>query len=205
MATVTPLHRPDHDPPIELHDRALDNLQFIRRTMESSGQFTAVSGLGGILLGVTGMVAAFIAGGQPTAEAWTTTWLIAAAVGIPSSGWAVLRKTRRAGVPLFQGSGRKFVLGLAPALVAGAALTVVLFRKDLVDLLPGTWLLLYGVGIVTAGAFSVRVIPLLGLSFMLVGIVALFSPAAWGNALMGVGFGGLHLVFGAVITWRYGG
>lgn len=205
MATITPLRRPDSDPPIELHDRALDNLQFIRKTMESSGQFTAVSGLGGILLGVAGLAAAFIAGRQATAEAWTITWLIAAGIGIPASGWAVLRKARRAGVPLFQGPGRKFVLGLAPALVAGAALSIVLLREDLVDLLPGTWLLLYGVGIVTAGTFSVRIIPLLGLSFMLVGVVALFSPAVWGNALMGVGFGGLHLAFGAVITRRYGG
>jgi hypothetical protein len=205
MATVTPLHRPDPDPPIELQDRALDNLQYIRRTMESSGQFTAVSGVGGLALGAIGIVAAVVGMRQATPGAWIVTWLAAATVGIPACGWAVFRKARAAGVPIFQGPGRKFVLGLAPALGAGMVLTLVLWQEGLSGLLPGTWLLLYGVGVVTAGTFSVRVIPLLGLSFMVLGVVALLAPVTWGNTLLGLGFGGLHLGFGALIARRYGG
>ncbi len=205
MTTITPLHQPEPEAPTALHDRAMDHLVYIRRTMESSGRFTALSGLGGILLGITGFVGTAVAMRQPTPETWVATWLVAAAVGLPVAGWAVMRKARRAGVPLFNGPGRKFLLGFVPALVAGAVLTVVLFREDLTSVLPGAWLLLYGVGVLTAGTFSEKILPLMGLSFMLLGIATLFSPVAWGDAYMAVGFGGLHILFGVVITRRYGG
>jgi hypothetical protein len=183
----------------------MDHLVYIRKTMESSGRFTALSGWGGILLGITGLVGTAVASRQPTQEAWVVTWLVAATVGLPLAGSAVVRKARRAGVPLFNGTGRKFLLGFVPALATGAVLTGVLFREDLISLMPGVWLLLYGAGVLTAGTFSERILPLMGLSFMLLGIAALFSPLAWGDVYLAAGFGGLHLLFGAVITRRYGG
>jgi hypothetical protein len=205
MTSITPLHRPEPEPATALHDRAMDHLVYIRRTMESSGRFTALSGWGAILLGITGLVGTAIAMRRSTPEAWLLTWLVAATLGLPLSGWAVVRKARRSGVSLFNGPARKFLLGFVPALAAGGVLTGVLFREDLIALMPGVWLLLYGAGVLTAGTFSERILPFMGLSFMLLGIAALFSPLAWGNAFMAAGFGGLHILFGAVITRRYGG
>jgi hypothetical protein len=81
----------------------------------------------------------------------------------------------------------------------------VCFEHALLGLLPGVWMLLYGVGVVAAGTFSVRIVPVMGLAFMVVGTVALFAPASWTTACMAAGFGGLHLFFGTLIARRHGG
>jgi hypothetical protein len=125
------------------------------------------------------------------------------ALGI--GGWTVARKAYSAGLPLLSGPGRKVALSLAPPLVAGAMLTAVLFEAGLIWPLSGMWLLLYGTGVVAAGAYSVRVVPVMGLSFMLLGAIALMAPVSWGTAFMGLGFGGFHIFFGVLIAWRYGG
>jgi hypothetical protein len=204
MAAGTPLRpRPIESPAVDTYD--IENLRFIRETMERSAAFTAVPGWGGVLIGVTAVVASLVAAGESSPRAWLAVWLAEAAVAIILGGVAVVRKARAADLRLFSGPSRKFALSLSPPLVAGALLTVILYRAGLESFLPGLWLLLYGTGVVTGGAFSVRVVPVMGLCFMLIGTVALFSPAAWGNWLLGAGFGGLHVVFGLTIARRYGG
>lgn len=204
MGTIHPLH-PRRDEPTELHDRAMDNLRFIRETMERAASFTAVSGWGAVVIGAMALAAAWVASGQPSAERWVAVWLAAALLAVTTGGWATAWKARQARMPLLSGPGRKFALSLVPALVAGAVLTGVLYRAEMIFALPGVWLLLYGTGIVTAGTFSAPVVPVMGMCFMALGAGALFAPAAWGDAFMAAGFGGLHVVFGALIARRYGG
>ncbi len=183
----------------------MDNLRFIRETMERAGSFTAVSGWGQVAIGLTALVAAWIAGAQADAEGWMAVWSVEAFVALAIGGWAVARKAYIAGMPLLSGPGRKVALSLAPPLLAGAMLTAVLFEAGLLWPLPGMWLLLFGVGVVAAGAYSVRIVPVMGLSFMILGTFTLLAPPSWGNSLMGLGFGGIHIAFGLLIAWRYGG
>ncbi len=206
MASVHPLRpRPQPEEPVALHARAMDNLRFIRETMERAGSFTGVPGWGEVAIGFIGLGAAAVASRQPSVEAWLLIWIGAALLSLVVGVWAMVRKARAVGMPLLSGPGRKFALSLAPPLLAGVVLTLVLYQAELVRVLPGMWLLLFGTAVVTAGAFSIRIIPLMGLCFMLLGGVALFTPPIWGDAFMAAGFGGLHIVFGTLIARRYGG
>lgn len=202
-----PSLRPSRPPksPLALHDRAMDNLRYIRETMERSQPFTGVSGLGGILMGTIALGAAALARFAPTTVAWVGLWMGAAALSLGVALAAMSRKAREAGTTLLVGAGRKFTWNLTPPLLVGALLTVALTAAEATQLLPGVWLLLYGTGVVAGGAFSVRVVPLMGLTFMLAGAVALFLPAGWEDVVMAAGFGGLHIVFGVVIWRKYGG
>jgi hypothetical protein len=201
MATVQPI-RAAHPEPVSLHSHAMDNLKFIRETMERAGSFTAVPGWGGFAMGVSALIASVIAASQSSREAWLMTWLLEGMFAIALGALAMSRKANLAQVPLLSAPARKFVLSFAPPLMVGALLTLVLYRAGLTGAIPGTWLLLYGTGVVTGGAFSVRVVPVMGLCFMFIGAVALLS---WGTAFLATGFGGLHLVFGFIIARRYGG
>ncbi len=191
--------------PVALDDHARDNLRFIRETMERAGSFTAVPGWGGVAIGITAIGAAVIASRQTASFDWFATWIIEAAVAISIAVWTTISKARLAGTSLLSGPGRRFVYSFAPPLFAGALLTLLLARTEPIGAIAGVWLLLYGTGVVTGGAFSIRVVPLMGLCFMVLGTVALFCPASWGNALLAAGFGGLHIIFGAVIARSYGG
>jgi hypothetical protein len=194
---------PDSSP--ALHARAMDNLSFIRSTMERASAFTAVPGWGGVAMGATALVATALAARSATVTQWLAVWLAASALALAIGGWAMVLKARRAGTTVFSYPGRRFVLSYVPPLAVGALLTLVLVRAGLYTALPGTWLLLYGTGVVTGGAFSVRVVPIMGFCFMVLGSLALLAPPAWGEWLLAAGFGGLHIIFGLVIARRYGG
>ena len=132
-------------------------------------------------------------------------WLAAALAAFAAGALATYLKARRARTPILTQFGRKFLLTLLPPLMAGAVISGAIYAAGLCRLLPGIWLLLYGVGVLSAGSFSVRVVPVMGLCFMLFGVAALFCPAAWANAVMAASFGGVHILFGTIIARRYGG
>ncbi len=204
MSVQDPLPARPLRPPA-LHERAMDNLRFIRDTMEGASRFTGVSGWGEIAVGATALAAAFLAHGRATPEGWLVVWLAEGALAAILTLGAMLYKARVTGHPLLSKPGQRFVLGLAPPLVVGALLTAVLVRDGQFAALPGAWLLLYGTGVVTGGAFSDRIVPVMGASFMALGTAALFSPPAWADYYLAAGFGGVNLLFGALIARRHGG
>ena len=193
-------------PPLHAqHAHALDNLRFIRETMESAGQFTAVPGWGLVAMGATALATAAVTSRLAPGALWLATWLAEAALALLIGALAVGRKTRAKGQPFRSGPNRRFALGFAPPMVAGALLTVALYRTGATGLLPGAWLLLFGAGVASGGALSVRIVPVMGLCFLALGGVALAAPAVWGDWFMAAGFGGLLAAFGVVIARRYGG
>jgi hypothetical protein len=200
------LHQADQGPePVALGDRAMEDLRFIRRTMEVGAAFTAVPGWGGVGMGVSALAAAALASSQPTAERWLLVWILEALLAMAIGAVAIHRKARRADLPVLSGAGRKFVLSFLPPALAGVVLTVALWQAGADSLLPGAWLLLYGAAVVTAGTFSVKIVPVMGICFMVVGAFALLVMPAAGDLSMAVGFGGLQIVFGVTIARKHGG
>jgi hypothetical protein len=186
-----------------LPQRALDDLRYIRETMERSA-FTASPGWGQVVMGLTAIAAAAIAARQSTSTRWLVVWLIEGVVATAIALPAVHFKAQRTGLPLTSGPSRKFALGFMPAIAAAVALTAALVRAQEIALLPGVWLLLYGTAVLSAAAFSIPLLRSMGLCFLLAGALALFRPG-WGDVLMAAGFGGLHIAFGAWIGARHGG
>jgi hypothetical protein len=205
--SVVAIVRPIRNQPetLSLHAEAMHNLRYIRDTMESAGSFTAVPGVGGMVMGATAIFAAIAAHLARNHTAWLIIWAAESVLALSLGIGFAWRKARRTSTSLMSRPFRRFVLAMAPSFVAGAVLTIELERSGNPQLIPAACLLLYGTGVASAGAFSVRVVPVMGISFLLLGSIAAFVPAIWSNALMAAGFGGLHLIFGFIIARNYGG
>jgi hypothetical protein len=200
-----------------LSDRAIDNLRFIRETMERAGTFTAISGRGIAATGVIALAAGAASGSRLGSPRWLSAWIGAALLALVTSLWATYRKARATGVPLSGSLARKVALAFLPALITGVVVTAIALRAGWFVALPGVWLIMYGAAVMAGGALSTPIVPVMGATFMLLGAVALGTPVAlataWSvesreallNALMAIGFGGLHLAFGTAIARRYGG
>ncbi len=191
--------------PDALRDHAVDNLRYIREAMERASAFTSIPGWGGFAIGLTALATAAIA--EPmtawSPRRWLAVWMIEAAIAAVIGAVSMWIKAR--GKLFMSGAARQFFISYFAPLVAGVVLTFTLFRSGNIDSLPALWLLLYGAAFVSSGAFSLRVIPTMGLCFMLFGLLAAFVPLAVGNLLLGAAFGGLHMIFGLIIARNYGG
>jgi hypothetical protein len=204
MLSVMAQPLPDRPDVPALHARAMDNLVFIRDTMERASSFTGVPGRGGVVMGMIAGVASVVASRAASPREWLFGWLAAAAAATVVGVGALVHKVRRAEGYVLTQPLRRFLFGYLPPIGVGVLLTPVLVQHQLYAILPGIWLLLYGTALVTGGAFSVRIVPIMGACFIALGGCALVAPGA-GNWLMAAGFGGLHIAFGLLIARRHGG
>lgn len=199
------MNRPALNKPSSLHERALDDLRYIRSTMASASAFTAVPGAALVVLGLGAAVTGYLAAQQATALEQTRIWIIDGAVSAVVGVAATVHKARSVHQPILSGPLWKFALSFTPAMIAAVVLTVrALATRDLAAL-PALWLLLYGAAVMAGGTFSVRAIPIMGLCFLALGALCAYAPAAWSNGLLVAGFAGLHCGFGIYVARRFGG
>ncbi len=187
-----------------LHGVAADNLRFIRATMENATAFTGISGKGYVLAGLSAIAAAWIAAQQTLPLLWLAVWLLEAAFACSVTLLLSAGKARAQGKSLWSGSGRKLLFAFLPTMAVGAVVTLAFYLQGNTLLLPGLWLILYGAGVMTAGAHSIRPVPLMGFLFIMLGSAQLLVPAT-ANLTLALGFGGLHLAFGILIWRQHGG
>ena len=191
--------------PVNISDRAFDNLKFIRETMERSTVFTSVPGYGGIFMGITAMAAAVIANSQPLIKGWLTVWLIEAFLACAVGFFAMWQKAKITNTSLLSVPTKKFAMSFLPPILCAIFITFGLWRFGHFEVMIPVWILLYGAAIVCGGAYSVRIVPIAGWCFVALGAIAFLLPAGFGNSMMGLSFGVLHIVFGAIVAWKYGG
>ena len=193
------------EPPLRTSDHALEQLRYIRSTIDGATQFTAVPGRGTALIGATALLAACVAFRQATLEDMLVTWTGEAFVAVGIGVVALYRKMRRMNIELRSGPARKFLLALLPSGVCAAVLSLVLAMRGQMSLIAPVWLMGYGTAVIAAGAHSVLAVPVMGASFVVLGLVALFVLPELHNALLALGFGLGHIVFGTFIAHRHGG
>ena len=188
--------------PIPIESRALGTLTYIRASIESSGSM-AVPGMAGIVMGGIGIIATIVASVPQGAPHWLGIWLVAAAIAFALGGAMMAREAAQSGHARYLGPVRKFLLCLCPALLTGAALTFVLWRAGTTGLIPGVWLLLYGCAVLSASTVTIartmRLICIMGVLFMLLGLLAFAAPPGTHTLILGMGFGALHTIFGMLI------
>ena len=188
--------------PVHIGDHAFANLRYIREAMERAGSFTSIPGTGGVIIGGSAIAAAIIA--RPLhGNAWLEVWLADAAFAAIVAFALMLRKASRAGVTLTSPAARRFFISYFAPIAAAAVMTVAMVRAGDHELLPALWLLSYGASFIASGAFSIGVVRVMGICFMLLGIAAVLTPFA--NFLLAAGFGGIHIIFGLIIARNYGG
>ncbi len=201
---VTPSTQQDEEPQA-LHEHAIDNLRFIREAMERAGTFTAVPGYALILTGLSALLATAAAAAQPTPARWILVWILEAGIAVLIGGAGIILKARRLDFALRSAVARRFALALVPPILAGILLTWVFYRAGLAAEIPALWLVSYGTAVITGGALSVRIVPVMGLCYAVLGSAAFFFPSGWNDVLMATSFGGLQILFGVLIARNYGG
>lgn len=208
MSNIKPIRTQEQEPqdePVNLSDRAIDNLRFIRDAMERTTSFTAVPGYGGMLMGVTAIGAAYIANGQIYLRNWLVVWMTEAVLAASIGLLAMWQKSKIAKTSLVSTPARKFAMSFAPAIIVGAVLTLGLWRFEHYNVMAGMWMLLYGVAVINGGAYSVKAVPVMGWCFLGLGAITMALPKGFGDEMMALSFGLLHIIFGFIIARRYGG
>lgn len=198
--------RPNQAPssPTSLQEKAEDNLRYIRASMERATLFTAVSGKAYVVVGCSALITAWLAERQSSLNLWLAVWMIELLAAAFFMLLMIAVKARGQGESLFSSTGKKLLFAFTPAMAVGGVLTLAFFLQGDLTWLPGIWLSLYGASVMTAGAHSVAVIPIMGALFLLLGSIVLLTELP-SDLAMGMGMGGLHIVFGLLIWRNHGG
>ena len=191
--------------PIDIKEQATDNLRFIRGAMERAERVSALSGIGGMLMGLTALCAMAIAARLGELPNQLMVWIAAAFAAVLIGASASWLKARKSALTLIGDPGRRFLLCLLPVVAVGIVVTFSLWSTPQIVLVPGLWMMLYGCGVLAAGTYAAPPIMQMGGGFIVAGLFTYALPSEWGNLLLGLAFGGLHMIFGYLVYRNHGG
>lgn len=114
------------------------------------------------------------------------------------------RKARKAGQKFWTGVTKRLFVHLLIPMATGGIFTVILVYRSHADLVASAMLIFYGLSLVNAGKFTFGEIHYLGLTEILLGILAgVFLN--YGMLFWTIGFGVMHIIYGTVMYFRYEG
>ena len=198
----------------------LKDLSEIRSIMEKSSRFISLSGLSGVMAGIYALIGAAVAynlvyssqdlvykqlvvrdvRGNVTSLILIAALVLAAAVG--TGIFLTRRKAKRQGLKTWDESARRSLINLSIPLIAGGILVVIFYYQGLIPLIAPITLIFYGLGLINASHYTYRDIRLLGISEVILGLVAV-AIVGYGLLIWALGFGVLHIVYGAVMYFKY--
>ena len=177
---------------------AEQTLAVIRTLMERGTRYTNLSGNAGIAAGSLALLGSFLRLQFQTP--FLLTWMGVLFLACGATVYFTAAMAHANGETIWTRQTKTVVLALSPAVAAVLILTAVLARVGQEALLPGVWMLLWGVGALAMSFFTPRVISVLGLTFMCAGAFILLVYPLNDALAMGLTFGAIHLVYGVVLT-----
>ena len=188
---------------------ALRALSDIRSVIDRSTRYSTFSALSGFLTGIAALIGSGGCGYYADfvgarAEDMTFVYVWAAVFAFASVQHLLLTslKARKRGEVVWTPIARTAFMALLGPGLAGLLLSIVFVKQLKYENLAGVWLVLYGCGLWAVSFFAPTFLRWLGVAFMILGTVAWATgetPGRW----LGLGFGGLHLAFSAIVRARY--
>ncbi len=204
---------------------ANQDIKEIKSMMERSSRFLSLSGLSGISVGIIALIGAAIAfmilesaktdhspilfflDPFPFGKTLVPLVFLSFSVLILALGSALFfswRKARKQGLSLWGNTTKRWLTHLFIPLIAGGFFVLILIDSNAETLVAPATLIFYGLALVNAGKYSFGEIHYLGISEIILGILAgIFVNH--GLIFWAIGFGILHIVYGTVMYFKYEG
>ena len=196
------------------------DLASIRTLMERSVKFISLTGLSGVLAGIYALAGAIIAYYliyYPYApyglqfyfltEKMVVVKLLATAFAVLvlslGTGCGLsLQKAKRLGVPIWNNASRQLFLDLLIPLVTGGLFILILISREFYIIVAPTCLVFYGLALINGARNTYDEVKYLGLTEIVLGLASAMLPG-YSLLFWATGFGIMHILYGAVMHYRY--
>lgn len=198
----------------------LKDISEIRSIMEKSSRFISLSGLSGVMAGIYALIGAAIAYNlvytsqdlvydqliiRDVRGNVFSLVLIALSVltaALLTGIYLTRKKAKKQGLKTWDESAKRSLINLMIPLIAGGILVVIFYQQGLIPMIAPLTLIFYGLGLINASHYTYRDIRLLGISEVILGLIA-SAVIGYGLLIWALGFGVLHIVYGALMYFKY--
>jgi uncharacterized membrane protein YgdD (TMEM256/DUF423 family) len=193
----------------------LKDIQDIKQMMAQSTQFISLSGLSGILAGLYALCGAVVVNFLIdnhhaefiTLESTTFKQIVAVALVVLVSSLITaylltVKKAKKVGEKVWNPSSKRLLINFCIPLFTGGILALLLLRHGVYGLIAPITLIFYGLACVNASKYTLRDVRYLGITEIILGLIAV-EYSGYGLYVWIVGFGVCHIVYGAVMYYKY--